>query len=348
MLEQAKNGVIWTRKQGEGASGAKASLWRACKCSMIWHLRRGSLHLSRMVSPSGLRNHRSLTQLGSGHGLRDLATATLKEGLQWTDSNKIVGLESRVAILRNLGRSLLAHSEIFGDDGRPGHLVGEWVSTYIATTLTIFLDYMIANSPTPDTLDVLLLWDILQKVLIPIWPKDRTVVDGSAIGDAWPLNTLRKNAKSGGDAGEIQPFHKLTQWLTYSLLTPFEQVLKKRWTNVKSLTVLPEYRNGGLLVDLGVLSLKQAALDRGLKASNQSLPRFAASDDVIVEWRALTIALLDVLHPLIVERMETGVDLTMVRVLEAGTWRSGREVAAERRPKTKSSPILIESDGTVF
>ena len=48
------------------------------------------------------------------------------------------------------------------------------------------------------------------------------------------------------------PFHKLSQWLTYSLLEPFE------WAGVKvrdldALTGLPEYRNGGLLLDSGVL-----------------------------------------------------------------------------------------------
>ena len=51
------------------------------------------------------------------------------------------------------------------------------------------------------------------------------------------------------------PFHKLSQWLTYSLLEPFE------WagvtvTGLDALTGLPEYRNGGLLLDTGVLRLR--------------------------------------------------------------------------------------------
>lgn len=114
------------------------------------------------------------------------------------------------------------------------------------------------------------------------------------------------------------------------------------------MTALPEYRNGGLFVDLGVLTLKPAALDRGLAAAGGgALPRFGAGDDVVVEWRAMTLVLIDEVYGMVKARMD-GVELSMAQLLEAGTWKSGREVAGERRPETKSSPILIESDGTVF
>jgi hypothetical protein len=114
-----------------------------------------------------------------------------------------------------------------------------------------------------------------------------------------------------------------------------------------SLTALPEYRNGGLFVDMGVLTLKEDSLAKGLKASGHDLPMFQAGDDVIVEWRAMTLVLVDKLYKIVLERMD-GVQLSMAQLLEAGTWKSGREVAAKKRPKTKSSPIIIESDGTVF
>ena len=145
----------------------------------------------------------------------------------------------------------------------------------------------------------------------------------------------------------IQPFHKLTQWLTYSLLVPFQRILGQHWTNAKSLTALAEYRNDDLFVDLKALSLKQKALDRDLRASGEELPLFDAEDDVIVEWRAMTLVLVDQLYRLILARMG-GIHLTMTQLLEAGTWKSDREIAAQRRPKTKSSPILIKSDGTLF
>lgn len=200
-------------------------------------------------------------------------------------------------------------------------------------------------------LDILVFWDILQTLLIPIWPHDRTTVDGQPIGDAWPLRILQGQTAptSSGECKPecIQPFHKLTQWLAYSLMVPFERILGLQWTNAESLTALAEYRNGGLFVDIGALSLKEQAMDRGLKASDGPLPLFQAGDDVIIEWRAMTLVLIDKLYGMVMSRMD-GVHLTMAQLLEAGTWKSGREIAAQRRPETKSSPILIESDGTLF
>lgn len=195
------------------------------------------------------------------------------------------------------------------------------------------------------------MWDVLQTLLIPIWPKDRTTIGGTPIGDAWPLTALRSRAspnRTDDVAETIQPFHKLTQWLTYSLMVPFQRVLGLQWNNTESLTALAEYRNGGLFVDLGVLSPKKEALDRGLEASGGDLPLFEAGDDVIAEWRAMTLVLIDDLYSRVQARMPDGVHLTMAQMLEAGTWKSGREIAAQRRPQTKSSPILIKSDGTVF
>lgn len=219
------------------------------------------------------------------------------------------------------------------------------------SSLTRPLDYMVKTAGESTKLDVLAFWDVLQTLLIPIWPKDRTTVGGIPIGDAWPLSTLRyqvTSSESKDDAEFIQPFHKLTQWLTYSLMVPFQRVLGMQWANAESLTALAEYRNGGLFVDLGVLSLKKETLDRGLKASGGGLPLFDAGDDAIVEWRAMTLVLIDLLYDRILSRMDDCVHLTMAQVLEAGTWKSGREIAAQRRPETKSSPILIKSDGTVF
>lgn len=213
-------------------------------------------------------------------------------------------------------------------------------------------DYLLESVKDSSTLDILTFWDLLQTLLIPIWPQDRTTINGSPIGDAWPLGALAKqnggSLEDGGLKPEfIQPFHKLTQWLTYSLMVPFQRILGVKWINAESLTALPEYRNGGLFVDMGVLSLKKATIDAGLRASGEALPSFAAGDDVIVEWRAMTLVLIDKLYPMILSRMD-GAHLSMAQLLEAGTWKSGRETAAKLRPKTKSSPIIIQSDGTVF
>ncbi|KAB2107579.1 hypothetical protein AG0111_0g3842 [Alternaria gaisen] len=270
-----------------------------------------------------------------GKGLQDLKTETLAEGFQISESNPMLGVDSRANLLRSLGKSLLSHPTIFGEEGRPGNVV----------------DYMKTTTSDPSTLDILTFWDVLQNLLIPIWPQDRTVVNGQALGDAWPLSTLKTQSKEGtsDESTFIQPFHKLTQWLAYSLTVPFTRILSLTWKNMSSMTALPEYRNGGLFVDLGVLTLKPASLDRGLKATSDGsgLPSFTAGDDAIVEWRAMTLVLVDKLYKLVLQRME-GVDLSMAQLLEAGTWKAGREVAKEKRPQTKSSPIVILSDGTVF
>jgi hypothetical protein len=155
--------------------------------------------------------------------------------------------------------------------------------------------------------------------LSPIWPLP--------MGDVWPHPAIG-----------LVPFHKLSQWLSYSLVEPLEGA-GLRVVELDQLTGLPEYRNGGLLVDAGALRPKQRTL---LEKT------FAAGDEPIVEWRALTVALLDRIAQHV--RVHLGLDaarLPLVKVLEAGTWFAGRALAAERRPGG-GPPIAVESDGTVF
>lgn len=155
--------------------------------------------------------------------------------------------------------------------------------------------------------------------LSPIWPLP--------MGDVWPHPVIG-----------MVPFHKLSQWLSYSLVEPLEGAGLKV-VALDELTGLPEYRNGGLLVDAGALRPKQRAL---LEKT------FAAGDEPIVEWRALTVALLDRIACHV--RGHLGLDahrLPLVKVLEAGTWFAGRVLAAERRPGG-GPPIAVASDGTVF
>lgn len=190
----------------------------------------------------------------------------------------------------------------------------------------------------------------MQTVLLPSWPADRIRIEGIPLGDAWPLQVLAQRVAGEAGATEvIQPFHKLTQWLGYSLTTPFVRVLGLTWVNDNLGTGLPEYRNGGLFVDTGVLQLQEEVKKQGLEASGKGLPLFHATSDTIVEWRAMTVALLDLLHVELKERFaRDGVKLSLAQMLEAGSWKSGRELAAKYRPQTCSSPILIGGDGTLF
>ncbi|KAM5384670.1 hypothetical protein ACJZ2D_001415 [Fusarium nematophilum] len=292
-------------------------------------------------------------------GLSLLTTDVFDTYFQISPENPMLGVESRVRLLNDVGTSLLKLPEIFGVAGRPGNIVGTRKSPLVEHArsmlriLTIFIkDYLIDRAGGSESLNYEDLWSALQKLLIPSWPKDRTHIDGQPVGDAWPLQVLAAQSKTDGNESPrhtIQPFHKLTQWLGYSLMVPFVRLLGVQWTNAELGTGLPEYRNGGLFVDLGVLVLKEQALADGLQTSGQKLPGFSATSDVIVEWRAMTVALLDELHNVISEKFALeGVSLSMAQMLEAGSWKSGRELAAKYRPETRSSPILVLGDGTLF
>jgi hypothetical protein len=159
----------------------------------------------------------------------------------------------------------------------------------------------------------------------------------------------------------IVPFHKLTQWLTYSLMVPMTKLMNVHFAGVELLTGLPEYRNGGLFIDTGLLTLKPDDQKRGVvqyqrnaqvkgQPSMEVVPMFTADDDVIVEWRAVTVGLLDEL--LVEVNSSLGLSgrekLSLAQMLEAGSWKGGREIAEVSRPNTKEPPIMILSDGTVF
>ena len=69
---------------------------------------------------------------------------------------------------------------------------------------------------------------------------------------------------------------------------------------------------------------------------------------MIVEWRALTVALLDVIAVKVRELLGlSAADFPLAKVLEGGTWAAGRAVANEQREGGRP-PIRIQSDGTVF
>ena len=103
-----------------------------------------------------------------------------------------------------------------------------------------------------------------------------------------------------------------------------------------ALTGLPEYRNGGLLLDTGVLALVDAAAARAVHE---------VGNELVIEWRALTVALLDLLAARVRVRLGTP-DLPLACVLEGGTWAAGRAIAQELRGG--EPPLSVRSDGTVF
>ncbi len=265
-------------------------------------------------------------------GLRAINPARLGRAFQVDDHNPLIGLAGRATLLNRLGEATAAQPERFGPYGRPGGLFD--VLTQGGAT---GLDPVRADA----------VFDQVMQSFSRIWPSanavDIAAADGStsigsgdaalALGDCWRHSAVRGPGLTDG----WMPFHKLSQWLTYSLLEPFQ------WAGVEvvgldALTGLPEYRNGGLLLDAGVLRAKDVA----------SMSRvWKVSDEFIVEWRALTVALLDELAAMVRKSLQrTEAELPLASILEGGTWAAGRALA--QRLRDGAPPLNIESDGTVF
>lgn len=269
---------------------------------------------------SGLFSSRPLDPLrADATALVDLGSDELASGFQVTDDNPLVGLEGRCDLLATLGETALERPDLFGleDDPRPGGL----------------FDAIVARASAEGTVSAEQILALVLDGLGPIWP-GRTELGDISLGDTWPCAKVETADQTSG----LMPLHKLSQWLSYSLIEPLQ------WTGVEvvdidGLTGLAEYRNGGLFLDTGVLKLR-----------DPNAAKFAhkPGDALIVEWRALTVALLDEIAQPVRDLLGVSEkDFPLARILEGGTWAAGRKLAAERRSGGEP-PLRIESDGTVF
>ena len=249
--------------------------------------------------------------------LASFSVTELARGFQVAADNPLVGLEGRAALINRLGQVVAAAPDVFGqaDDPRPGGLFDVIAATAQGGRI---------EAPR-----------IVEAVLVhlgPIWP-GRIELGGVDLGDTWrhPLATARDETSG------LVPFHKLSQWLSYSLIEPLEWA-GYEVVDVDGLTGLPEYRNGGLFLDTGVLALKDP---------REAERPHEVGSALVVEWRALTVALLDRVAPLIRDRLGlSAAEFPLAKVLEGGTWAAGRRLAQRRRGG--EPPLRVVSDGTVF
>jgi hypothetical protein len=249
-------------------------------------------------------------------GLQQMTPERLAQGFQVTADNPLVGLEGRSKLLQVLGEVLERRPDLFGvDRPRPGNLI----------------DYLLRQTEDKQ-LSVVTVFRAVLEGLGDIWSGRLAIADVN-LGDVW-----RHSALPGESYDQLVPFHKLSQWLTYSLLEPLQE-LGLQITDLDLMTGLPEYRNGGLCLDLGLLQAKDDTIYQ---------QRLSPSDEAIVEWRALTVCLLDRIADRIRQKLSLSpIALPLVKVLQGGTWTAGRKIAKELRPGGVP-PIQIESDGTVF
>jgi hypothetical protein len=247
--------------------------------------------------------------------LTDIDATALGRWFQVGRDNPLVGIEGRAALLRRLGDVLETRPDRFGLTSRPCALFDR------------MLGVRTISAPA-------LLRAILEG-FGPIWRANPEQGgdgrDTRIHGDVW----RHPRAGGSGPTEGFVPFHKLSQWLAYSLFEPFEWA---GYTIVDrdALTALAEYRNGGLLIDAGVLRLVNDA-DRTTV--------WEPGSEIIVEWRALTVTLLDDLAEFVRAELDQP-QLPLACVLEGGTWAAGREYAAQLRGG--EPPLHVRSDGTVF
>jgi len=250
-------------------------------------------------------------------GLQSVTAAALADAFQVTAANPLVGLAGRAALLRALGTVVEGAPQYCGTGGaRLGHL----------------FDYLCAQTAEGALPARQILLTVLEG-LGPIWP-GRLSVGGVNLGDVW-----RHSQISGpGITAGLVPFHKLSQWLTYSLIEPI-LAAGITVTGVDELTGLAEYRNGGLLLDLELVTPKPDAV---------LTHPYPPEAEIIVEWRALTVALLDRLAVQVRDHLGVSAEAyPLAKILEGGTWRAGRRIARQKRPDG-SPPLRLVSDGTVF
>ncbi len=173
------------------------------------------------------------------HGLRAVTVQSLAAAFQVGPQNPLVGLEGRAQLLLRLGDALAKQPAVFGQTARVGGLY----------------DHLLAASTNgPPIVHAHDLLSALLASLGSVWPAPNAI-GANSLGDCWRHPAVPGDGLTAG----WMPFHKLSQWLAYSLLEPFVWAGVKI-TGLNSLTGLPEYRNGGLMLDAGVLRLKDPAV----------------------------------------------------------------------------------------
>jgi hypothetical protein len=262
---------------------------------------------------SGIMSSDQQSLQADAEGLAKITHKDLEKYFQVSDQNPLIGVSGRVTLLNNLQKAL-SNKKIFSQN-RPGNI----------------LDYLRQKYGQKIPAE-----GILRAVLDglgPIWP-GRINANGINLGDVWQHSKLNSTETTKS----LVPLHKLSQWMTYSLIEP---ILEAGFevTGVEHLTGLAEYRNGGLMIDSGLLRLKNPS---------DALTEWTPDSDLIIEWRALTVFLLDKMGSEICKRLnKTPQEFPLAKVLEGGTWWAGRALAQEKR-EGATPPLKIKSDGTVF
>ncbi|KAL0094737.1 hypothetical protein J3Q64DRAFT_1715674 [Phycomyces blakesleeanus] len=283
-------------------------------------------------------------------GLINLTLPTLLQAFQVESQNYLAGIEDRLCLLNHLGHVLQRNKDYFGSGTvpRPGNL----------------MDYLLEHPTTIKTkkgplIHLETIWPVVQE-MGEFWAAEDNGKGGTlGLGDVWPCSAI-KTSSNPQSTDHMVSFHRLSQWLVYSLIEPMQKLLGATIEGTDLLTPLPDYCNGGLLIDTGFISLKKADYERGItnyrinsllpgQPKIEVTPMFDMCDPVVVEWRALTTAYLD----LVAERVRDTLrlsrkSLSLGQLIEGGTWSAGRELAEISRPNTHEPPIVVKMEFRVI
>lgn len=199
-------------KVSAGARDSLSGRWRCSRADCSVEMNRSLTEL--IVSPSSTPlNPSELTHTSTAVGLSKITTEQISAALQVTPSNPMTGISGRASLLVRLSSVLSdpSNSSYFTSPSnptshRPGHLV----------------DYLFSHPssqqiPSPSSYNIAVkvetLWDVVVNGLSGVWPEGRSKIDGVSLGDVWPVDCL----KEAGEDAHVS-FHKLSQWLSYSLI----------------------------------------------------------------------------------------------------------------------------------
>ena len=248
-------------------------------------------------------------------GLAGIDRPSFEQTFQLGEDNPLGGVTGRIRCLHALGRAVAARPE-FALDAMPANGA--------ARRLGHLFDHIRATA-TDGRLHA---GDLFRTVMFALHG-----VIGRALGDVWPHPAIRRPDPTD----RFLPLHKLFQWLTWSLVEPLAEG-GVTVVGTHALTGLAEYRNGGLLIDTGAMVPRRPIPDRPL----------SPGDPIVVEWRGLTVALLDRLRPRVARKLGLAEpDFSIGHLLEGGTWWAGRRIAESLR-EGGPPPLRTASDGTVF
>ncbi|XP_049848236.1 uncharacterized protein LOC126313327 [Schistocerca gregaria] len=253
-------------------------------------------------------------------GILKLTFSDFKHALQHSITNPLASIDARYKVLQKFAESLALNPHVFGYEViRPGNLV-DWALRETR------------HDHSSQPLSMYTLFGTLVRTFSSVWPTNTPKIKQ---GDVWQYQLLKVPGVPGSD---LVPFHKITQWVCYSLYEPLTS-LGISISDLDALTALAEYRNGGLFFDSGVLSLKNPS---------DSDYEYDVGAELVIEWRSLTIALVDLIAPHIRKNLNMSEsELPMSKILQGGTWDAGRKLAQRIRPDG-SPPISIRLNGITF